>query len=160
MYLTADSIVPYLLQRGILATRDLVREKWYVATSDLKRPVLRVSTPAGFGWVVKQASPLDVTHVRMLDREAAYFQLPDVQAWARPLKQLMPKMRAYDPGVHTLIVEQLPHETAWDYLRREDARSAALGPLLGRALARSHLRIPSSMGQPLYLRPTFLGFSS
>jgi hypothetical protein len=142
VYLTADSIVPYLLQRGVLAARHLVRNDWFVARSDLKRPVLRVSTLAGSGWIVKQASPIDRTHVRLLDREAGLYQLAHKEPWARPLRALLPRVRAYDPGVHVLIVEQLPYDTGWDYLRRISARAEVIGRLLGRALAAAHLRIP------------------
>jgi aminoglycoside phosphotransferase (APT) family kinase protein len=150
VYLTADSLVPYLLQRGILKPRDLLQEHWFVADNDMKRPVLRVSTPAGGGWIVKQASPLDATHVRMLDREAALFYLPRLQDWARPLRSLMPRMRSYDPGVHALVVDELPHDTAWDHLRRRTAQPAKLGALLGQALGRAHqVVIPPAAAQPM-----------
>ena len=139
MYLTAGTLVPYLLQKGVLSHSDLLDAQWCVLQSDTMRPVLRVFAPGKRGWVVKQASPLDRHHVAMLDREAAFFQLARTVAWARPLKALLPGFRLYDPGVHVLIVEQLPHDTGLDCLRRKGAQPEAFGRLLGKALAAVHV---------------------
>ena len=139
MYLTASSLVPYLLQKGILSTSALLNRDWSILQNDSRRPVLRVTSANGRGWIVKQPSPLDEPHVAMLDREAAFFQLTDEVLWARPLRPLMPRFRFYDPGVHVLIVEFLPHDTAADYLRRQNTRSQTLGRLLGKALAKVHI---------------------
>jgi aminoglycoside phosphotransferase (APT) family kinase protein len=107
--------------------------------------VIRVSTKAGRGWIVKQASPLDATHVRMLDREAAFCRMLDVLPWTHGLRSIVPRLRAYDPGVHALIVQYLPHETAWNYLRRKTANAKELGSAIGRTLARAHVRVPSDV---------------
>lgn len=151
MYLAADAIIPYLLQRGILRPDLLLSSQWVVSQSSLKRPVFRVSRRDGTGWVVKQASPLDLSHVRMLDREAAFYGLPDACDWAKPLKGLMPRMRAYDRGVHALVVQWVPHDTAWNSLRRERADATRVGSLLGDALGRIHLELPRSRSRPLFL---------
>jgi hypothetical protein len=139
VYLTAGSLVPYLLQKGILSQADLLDGDWHVLQSDSTRPVLRVAGSAGPGWIVKQASPLDRNQVAMLDREAAIFQLADEVDWARPLRALLPEFRSYDPGVHALIVAQLPHDTGLDHLRRSNAQPQIFGDLLGRALADVHI---------------------
>jgi aminoglycoside phosphotransferase (APT) family kinase protein len=122
-----------------------------VASSDRKRPVIRVSTTGGRGWIVQQASPLDVTHVRMLDREAAFCRLAEEVPWARALRAIAPRLRAYDPGVHALIVEYLAHDTAWNYLRRTTARAQVLGSAVGRTLATAHIRVPDAVPQPAML---------
>lgn len=144
MYLTVDSVFPYLLQRGVLSTRDLVRGEWFAVHADPKRPVLRVSTLAGNGWIVKQGSPLDLTHVRLLDREAALYELGARDPWGKPLKALQPRLRAYDPGVHALIVELIGYDTGWDHLRRASVKPDALGHLLARALASIHREVPAT----------------
>lgn len=141
MYLTAGTLVPYLLQKGVLSHSDLVHGNWCVLQGDRTRPVLRVATDGGRGWIVKQPSPLDQDHVAMLDREAALFQLAAAVPWAHPLKALMPKFRLYDAGVHVLLVELLPFDTGLDYLRRETARADTFGGLLGGALAAIHVRV-------------------
>jgi aminoglycoside phosphotransferase (APT) family kinase protein len=141
VYLTAGTLVPYLLQKGVLSHSDLVRNNWCVLHGDRTRPVLRVATDAGRGWIVKQPSPLDRDHVAMLDREAALFQLAGEVPWAHPLKALMPRFRLYDAGVHALLVELLPFDTGLDYLRRETARADKFGRLLGRALAAIHVPV-------------------
>ncbi|HET7544390.1 MAG TPA: aminoglycoside phosphotransferase family protein [Polyangiaceae bacterium] len=143
MYLTEDSALPYLLQRGIISARDLVRGDIFVSPSDLKRPVFRVSRPDGSGFIVKQPSPLDKAHVRMLDREAAFFDLVRTEPWARQIRPLVPRVRAYDRGVHVLVVEQVPHDTAWNHLRLAAANPVLLGKILGRAIARTHVRLPA-----------------
>jgi hypothetical protein len=141
VYLTAGTLVPYLLQKGVLSHSDLVRSNWSVLQGDRTRPVLRVVTDRGRGWIVKQPSPLDRDHVAMLDREAALFQLAAAVPWAHSLKALMPKFRLYDAGVHALLVELLPFDTGLDYLRRESTRADKFGGLLGRALAAIHVRV-------------------
>jgi hypothetical protein len=142
MYLTASTLVPYLLQRGVVSESELIEDDWFVKQSYAKRPVIRVSTFAGEGWIVKQASPLDTAHVHQLDREAALYQSATKEAWARPLRKLLPWFHAYDPGVHALVLQQIAHDTAWDHLRRTSSDPRALGSLLGRALACAHLAIP------------------
>lgn len=142
MYLTASTLIPYLLQKGVLSPSDLLRDEWCVLQGDPRRPVLRVSAPGRRGWIVKQASPLDRHHVAMLDREAAIFQLAGEVPWARPLEALLPAFRLYDPGVHALIVEQLPYDTGFDCLRREAVQAETFGGLLGRALAAVHVAMP------------------
>ena len=153
MYLTADTVVPYLLQRGILSPRMIVNEEWFVILGDAKRPVLRVSTLAGRGWVVKQASPLDLTRVRLLDREASLHDLARRDSWARPLKALLPRMHAYDPGIHALIVELIAYDTGWDHLRRASVRAEVLGGLLGRAFASIHVAVPRTAMPTALLAP-------
>lgn len=110
--------------------------------------MIRVATTEGRGWIVKQASPLDATHVRMLDREAAFCRMLDVLPWTHGLRSIVPRLRAYDPGVHALVVEYLPHETAWNYLRRRTANASELGTAIGRTLARAHIRVPSGVPAP------------
>jgi Phosphotransferase enzyme family len=141
VYLTAGTLVPYLLQKGVLSHSDLVGSNWYVLQDDRTRPVLRVATDGGRGWIVKQPSPLDRDHVAMLDREAALFQLAAAVPWARPLKALMPRFRLYDAGVHVLLTELLPFDTGLDYLRRETAEADKFGGILARALAAIHMRV-------------------
>lgn len=141
MYLTADTLIPYLLQKGVLSQSDLLYGDWCVLQGDSRRPVLRVARLGGRGWIVKQPSLLDGNHVAMLDREAAFFQLAGEIPWARSLKALLPKFRLYDPGVHALIVEQLAHDTGFDYLRRDAAQPETFGRLLGKALAAIHIVI-------------------
>ena len=148
MYLTPGSVVPYLLQKGILSEASLLEDDWHALQGDATRPVLRVTGATSPGWIVKQASPLDRNQVEMLDREAAIFQLAGEVDWARPLRELLPEFRSYDPGVHALIVAQLPHDTGLDHLRRANAQPQVFGNLLGRALAAVHVplgqRGPSS----------------
>jgi aminoglycoside phosphotransferase (APT) family kinase protein len=119
----------------------ILDDEWFVILGDARRPVLRVSTLAGRGWVVKQASPLDLTRVRLLDREASLHDLATRDAWARPLKALLPRMRAYDPGIHALIVELIAYDTGWDHLRRASVKAETLGRLLGRAFASIHVAV-------------------
>jgi aminoglycoside phosphotransferase (APT) family kinase protein len=148
VYLTAGSVVPYLLQKGILSAPSLLEDDWHALQSDATRPVLRITGSASPGWIVKQASPLDRNQVEMLDREAAIFQLAAEVGWARPLRKLLPEFRSYDPGVHALIVALVPHDTGLDHLRRSNAQPQVFGNLLGRALATVHVpldqRGPSS----------------
>lgn len=51
MYLTVDTVFPYLLQKGVLAANDLVRDEWFAVLADTRRPVLRVSTLRGRGFI-------------------------------------------------------------------------------------------------------------
>jgi aminoglycoside phosphotransferase (APT) family kinase protein len=111
---------------------------------DPKRAVFRVSTLTGRGWVVKQASPLDLTHVRLLDREAALYELARNDVWGKPLRALQPHLRAYDAGVHALIFELIAYDTGWDHLRRATVKPDALGRLIGRALASIHIVVPTT----------------
>ena len=114
-------MVPYLLQKGVLSHSDLVHGNWCVLQGDRTRPVLRVATDGGRGWIVKQPSPLDQDHVAMLDREAALFQLAAAVPWAHPL-EAVPKFRLYDAGVHD-DGGTASLDTGLDYLRRETARA-------------------------------------
>jgi hypothetical protein len=142
VYLTVDTVVPYLLQRGVLSSQDIVCDEWFVLMSDPKRPVFRVSTPAGLGWIVKQPSPLDLTRVRMLDREATVYDLAVKDKWARPWRALVPSLRAYDPGVHVLVAQLLAYDTGWDHLRRASVKADVLGRLMARAYAATHVVVP------------------
>lgn len=141
MYLTVSTLFPYLLQTGLLSARDLVNHDWFALQPDPRRPVLYVSRVGGPGWVVKQPNPLDSDHVAQLDREAGLYRLAETDSWARPLRPLLPRFRAYDSGVHALIIERVVGDSAWAHLRRTSANPARLGKLLGRAFSRIHLPI-------------------
>jgi aminoglycoside phosphotransferase (APT) family kinase protein len=143
MYLTASTVLPYLVQKGLLSESNLVRNDWFVARYE-RRPVLHVSSPAASGWIVKQASPIDIDHVLQINREAAIYQLAERDVWACSLRKLLPRFCAYDSGVHALIVQQVAQDTAWDYLRRSSAQPRMLGRLLGRAFAGVHVPVSST----------------
>lgn len=141
MYLTPGTLVPYLLQKGVLVQADLLEENWVVLQADPERPVLYVSA-SGRGWVVKQASPLDRHRVAMLDREAAIFQLAAEVSWAKAIRPFLPRLQLYDPGVHALVTARLPYDTGLDCLRRQDVRPDTFGRRLGLALAKVHVELP------------------
>lgn len=144
MYLTAGTLLPYLLQKGIVSAAALVGGRWHVVQPDPGRPVLAAVTPAGRGWVVKQASPLDRDPIAMLGREAALYRLGATARWARPLGALQPRLALHDPGVHALVLEYLPHDTGLDRLRRESVQPAAFGAVVGRALAAVHVPLAAA----------------
>ena len=139
MYLTTNNIVPYLLQKGIMSRSELLHTDWFVSQTDSRKPVLRVVSVDQCGWIVKQPSIRDRHQISLLDREAAIFQLANNMSWARCLKNLMPRFRFYDPGIHALIVEYLPHDTGLIHLRRVLTQPRAMGGRLGRALASVHI---------------------
>lgn len=56
----------------------------------------------------------------------------------------MPRLLAYDPGVHALVVDLIAYDTGWDHLRRSTVRADVLGRLLGHALAATHRPIARS----------------
>jgi aminoglycoside phosphotransferase (APT) family kinase protein len=141
VYVTGSTVFPYLQQRGLLTARDLVNHDWFALQPDPRRPVLFVSRVGGNGWVIKQPNPLDSNHVAQLDREAGVYRLAETDSWARPLRHLLARFRAYDSGVHALIIERVAGDTAWSYLRRSSAKPRLLGQLLGRAFSRIHLPV-------------------
>lgn len=106
MYLTPISVLPYLVDRGLLAIDELVEGGVAVAQHP-DRSVLVVRREGASGFVVKQPSPLLSRQLMRLDREATIYELARSRAGASEFGRLLPDLVAYDTGVHALVIERL-----------------------------------------------------
>lgn len=153
IYLTPDSILPYLVQRGLLTHAALANDEWRARRVDDLRSAIEVKRPNGRGWLIKQPPRLSAHDVEGLDREAAIYALGSKRALGPGFSSLLPKLRHYDRGVHAMVLSLLPHENLWDAFRRPQFDPSLCGASVATSLAAVHAE-PPTFRASLTLLPT------
>ena len=148
MYLTPINVLPYLVDRGLLAVDELV-DRGITVAQHPDRSVLVVRREGASGFVVKQPSPLLSRELMRLDREATIYELARSHTDAPGFRQLLPELVAYDTGVHALVVERLTDAETLDsfHAHGRPAMDDVAGRV-GTAMARFHATFAPVDGWP------------
>jgi hypothetical protein len=130
MYLTIANLAPFLISRGLISSSAIIAGDLVVIDSSRRNCNFKVLH--GGGLFVKQIRSLQTDAMLTLRREAACYEL----ARSDPaLARLMPRLVAYYPERHVLVVELIPEaESLAEYHSRERGFPPRLGQLLGEAL--------------------------
>jgi hypothetical protein len=136
MNLTVANLAHFLLARGLIGSDAVVAGNFIVLDASRRNRNFKVICGAGPGLFVKQMREMQPDAMLTLRREAAcYERARDDPA----LSRLMPRLVAYDPARHLLIVELLPEaKSLAEYHAREKTCPVDIGRMLGRGLGLYH----------------------
>ncbi|PRQ08182.1 phosphotransferase [Enhygromyxa salina] len=134
MFVVAQTVIRYLLARGLLEVEDVVAGRVVVQEERRRNNNLRVSVDGRRGLFLKQAASEDPSLRETLDREAwVYAQVP---ARAPKLDAITPRRLHFDAHRSILVTELLDGLTIGAAGAAVD--SVELAVMLGAALARAH----------------------
>ena len=110
MFLTAASVLHYLLEKRFAAAEDVVACKLVVR--DLSRRNLNLHVTAGSReYLVKQVRKWDTDGRASVEREATFYWQSKTNPSFAPLAGIAPQCYAWDPIHSVLIIEYLPGHT-------------------------------------------------
>jgi Ser/Thr protein kinase RdoA (MazF antagonist) len=137
--LTSRTIVPYLLDHGLLSPAEVVDGDLVVADMSRRNRNFRVHRGGRPGLFIKQPHDWEPHSADTLRREASCYLLarddPDFAA----LGELLPRFVHWDPQAYALALELLPtHESLGDYHRRHGAFPVEMAERLGAMLGSYH----------------------
>ena len=108
--LTVDSVVPYLLEYGVLNEAAVADGEFVVDGVARRNLNLRVSSPGGPGYFVKQADSLSFSSFDGVSAEGRFYT--GVRSQRPDLTALLPDLVLYDPHRCVLVLGLLPlHRT-------------------------------------------------
>jgi aminoglycoside phosphotransferase (APT) family kinase protein len=136
--LDVESIVPYLLERGLIQRRWILEGSLTIRSAARRNRNLRVEGPDGIGCFIKQPDELSPASRRTLACEASYYEFCQREELASAIACLMPRMILHDRDRSLYALELIPgamtlaaHRTARSYDHFPVAASRALGTSLG-----------------------------
>jgi hypothetical protein len=159
--LTVANLPHFLIGRGLLGAEQVVAGDVVVIDASRRNRNFKVISAAravggapGGGLFVKQMRDLQADAMLTLRREASCYELARSDA---ALAGVMPRLVAYDPVRHLLVVELAPDaESLAEFHQRRGVLPAALGETLGEAVGLYHQRaaaiIESEAMQALFAR--------
>ncbi|MCB9152266.1 MAG: aminoglycoside phosphotransferase family protein [Caldilineaceae bacterium] len=139
MILTAENILFYLLERGLVTMHSVVDGDLVVVESSSRNRNFKVIRRKQPGYFVKQVQQWDQASIDLVRREADCYQLVHQEAEFDALAALMPAFHGYDAASNTLVVGLLPDgENLSEYHRRLDVYPVDVAKMLGQALGALH----------------------
>jgi aminoglycoside phosphotransferase (APT) family kinase protein len=139
MFLTARSVVPYLLERGALDAGPVVDGELLVVAAHRRCRNFEVRLGEQPGRFVKQVPDWEADSLAALEREAACYALAHHDLDLAPLAALLPGFHAYDPARAVLVLELVqPAESLGALHRRRDEFPPDLAARWGERLAVLH----------------------
>lgn len=137
MHLTVANLPHFLIGRGLLGAERVVAGDVVVIDASRRNRNFKVISSGG-GLFVKQMRDLQADAMLTLRREASCYELARSD---EALAGVMPKLVAYDPIRHLLVVELAPDaESLAEFHQRCGALPPALGETLGEAVGLYHQR--------------------
>jgi len=140
MYLTAASVLHYLLEKRFADSMDVVSGNFTVRTLSRRNHNFRV-TSGNREYLVKQVRKWDADGRASLQREAAVYWQARTNPSLAPFVELAPRSHAWDPSNAVLILEYLPeHAELYDL---PDRFAPELAQLTGQAMGTFHRAMQS-----------------
>ena len=144
---TKNSIVHYLLSRGLLSRAEIVDGDVMVAESTSRNRNFRIMRAGRPGYFVKHIQPNQPASIQTLQREAACYDLMRGDPKFASLLPLAPRMEAYDRFRHVLVLELLPEgESLGAFYRRESRFPESHAAQLGSSLGTYHFHVRKEAG--------------
>lgn len=135
LMLTQYDVVSYLIARGLVSAAAVVDGELWVEDVSRRNHNVKVMSPQGPGYLVKQGVGPD--EQKTIAHEAAAYSY--FSSTGTTFLRHLPRFHAYDPQQHLLILELLPNaRDLGAYHARRRHFSARTGAALGAALAALH----------------------
>ena len=153
---TKNSIVHYLIGRGLLSRQEVVDGHVMVLERTSRNRNFMIMRGHRPGYFVKHIQPNQPVSVQTLEREATCYSLMQTHPAFSALRPLAPGMIAYDSLRYVLVLELLPDaENLSSFQTRENRFPIDIAERLGKALGSYHRGVgidpssaASSMGFP------------
>lgn len=146
MLITANNIVYYLLEKGLITFESAVDGDLKVLEASRRNRNFKVMRKHHQGYFVKQVQQWEPQAIATLQCEAMCYWLSQSDPAFKPLALLVPRLFAYDAGRNILIVELLAGgETISEYQRRLDAFPLNLASKLGQLLGTYHREVGTKL---------------
>ena len=144
---TKNSIVHYLLSRGLVSRAEIVDGDVVVVENTSRNRNFRVMRTGKPGYFVKHIQPSQPVAIQTLQREAACYDLMRSDPNFASLLPLAPRMDAFDRFRHVLVLELLPDgESLGAMYRRENRFPESHASQLGSSLGTYHFQVRQQAG--------------
>src|SRR5215470_15709238 len=107
MLLNSDSVVHYLLHRGVLSFDSVVDGDLVVVEAPRRNRNFKLFRQNHPGIFVKQVQQWDAQAIATVQREGGCYSLAQSLPELSSLSRLLPGFRAYDPVRHVLVLDLL-----------------------------------------------------
>lgn len=135
--LSVETVVPYLLERGLLDDRLVADTDLQVVDVSRRNHNFKLLCEAGPGYFLKQGRDTDTAGT--VAHEARLYQWFAAHPDATTLAELVPQCRLYDSAQRTLVMELIPKaESLFQHQWRTRRVAADIGTALGQALGTLH----------------------
>src|SRR6266568_5781050 len=141
MTLGIDDVAAFLLERGLVDRRDIVRGDLQIVDASRRNRNLRVVRRQAPSYFLKQPDPGEPETHGTLTAEARYYELCETDPRVKPIRAFLPRRVAFVADRALLVLELVDGATP---LREHYVSLGAgkfpveIGALLGRALATLH----------------------
>lgn len=139
--LTIDSVLPFLLERQLVSTGDIVRGDLEIRDTSRRNRNFRVKRRHSPSYLVKQADPGEVGSAITIATEARYYDLCNGDARFQRVLELLPRRIEFIPERSLLVLELLDGALPLsEYYATLDSGAfpPPIAALLGDALAAIH----------------------
>lgn len=139
MLLNSDSVVHYLLQRGLLSFDSVVDGDLLVLEAPRRNRNFKVTRQRQPGLFVKQVQEWDPQAIATVQREAWCYSLAKTLPELGALKEMLPEFHAYDQQRNVLVLEHLAgFESLAEYQLRLGKFPVEIAVALADVLGRYH----------------------
>jgi Ser/Thr protein kinase RdoA (MazF antagonist) len=139
MLLNSDSVVHYLLQRGLLSFDSVVEGDLMVLEAPRRNRNFKVTRQRQPGLFVKQVQEWDPQAIATVQREAWCYSLAKTLPELATLKEMLPEFHAYDQQRNVLVLEHLAgFESLAEYHQRLGKFPIEIAVLLADVLGAYH----------------------
>jgi hypothetical protein len=139
MLLNSDSVVHYLLQRGLLSPESVVEGDLLVLEAPRRNRNFKITRARQPGFFVKQVQEWDPQAIATVQREAWCYSLARTLPELAALKEMLPEFHVYDQQRNLLVLEHLAgFESLAEYHQRLGKFPVEIAVLLADVLGRYH----------------------
>jgi Ser/Thr protein kinase RdoA (MazF antagonist) len=139
--LTVDTVVPYILDRGIVAAADIVRGDLEIVDVGRRNQNFKVIRREGCSYLLKQPGRGDYATEATIPWEAAFYDhCTRLEPYASVLKDVLVAFHSWDEDRLVLVLELIDGQLLWSHYGATATPAFAVdaaGPL-GDALGRLH----------------------
>ena len=135
--LTVDTVVPYLLERGLIGEADIVEGDLEIVDVGRRNENLKVIRKTGMSYVLKQPGTGEPATNATIRCEAALYGYLEVARSAAPLRAFLPRFCGWDEDRGLLVLEFVDGRPLWRHYAATEApdfpadSAAPLGEALG-----------------------------
>lgn len=148
--LTVDTVVPYLIEQGVLSVSAIVAGDLEVIDAGRRNQNLKIVRRSGPSHMLKQAGAGESTTAVTVHSEAAFYNQCQTDPDLADTRVIIPKLHHWDENRHLLLTELIDGQTFWAHYAAASTLPSEPAAALGTAIGTIHrvFRQPSSRSLP------------
>jgi Ser/Thr protein kinase RdoA (MazF antagonist) len=148
--LTVDTVVPYLIEEGLLSVAAIVSSDVEVIDASRRNQNLKIVRRSGPSHLLKQAGAGEATTRMTVDSEAAFYNLCQIDPDLADARAIIPKLHHWDEDRRVLLTELIDGKTFWAHYAAASTGPSESAAALGTAIGTIHraFRRPSRQSLP------------